>query len=162
MDLVLRIPKEHELQHLYSIEAASYPEDEAATLEKLRYRLKNAPELFYAIYLGSDTRAVGFIVSTRAHGATLEHDSMSQHEPSGDSVCIHSVVVDEKHRHKGVASRALSEYLQRISSVGAARSLLLCKSNLIHFYERCGFVLVGASGVVHGAEQWFEMRREFR
>ena len=35
--------------------------------------------------------------------------------------------------------------------------LLLCKKNLIGFYEGAGFRMVGPSEVVHGADQWYEM-----
>ena len=38
------------------------------------------------------------------------------------------------------------------------RVRLLCKENLIPFYERYGgFALEGASAVEHGAETWFDM-----
>ena len=34
---------------------------------------------------------------------------------------------------------------------------LLCKTQLIGLYEKCSFVLLGKSEVVHGADPWYEM-----
>jgi hypothetical protein len=37
-------------------------------------------------------------------------------------------------------------------------AFLLAKSYLLGFYTRGGFVLVGESPVVHGADMWYELR----
>ena len=39
---------------------------------------------------------------------------------------------------------------------------LLCKEGLIELYKNAGFQLLGPSSVVHGKEQWFEMRQIVR
>jgi hypothetical protein len=36
--------------------------------------------------------------------------------------------------------------------------LLICKSDLINFYQNVGFYLIGESEVVHGKDKWFEMK----
>jgi len=63
----------------------------------------------------------------------------------------------------------LKEYIARLTSANEKETikkikkktewiLLLCKENLIPLYKGAGFTLVGPSSVVHGQEQWFEMR----
>lgn len=143
------------------IEEKSYPADEAATPEKLEYRQRVAPELFYGVYEGSTLLA--FVVSTAAKGATLEEESMSTHEPGGDSICIHSVVVDPNHRRKGIAREMVKAYVEAVAAdterCGAAkRFLLIAHAPLLGLYTQCGFQFVGPSAVVHGSELWFDMK----
>ena len=39
--------------------------------------------------------------------------------------------------------------------------MLTCKEELLHFYERFGFVSEGVSGSVHGGAVWYQMRLDF-
>ena len=81
---------------------------------------------------------------------------MSLHEPGGDTLCIHSVVVDAAWRRKGLATWMLQNYLARVVEAGvAARVLLICKENLLPFYTGAGFANLGKSDIVHGQDPWF-------
>lgn len=64
----------------FDIERASYPADEAATLEKLKMRLQEAPEYFWGGYDSSGVLR-GFVCGTLTASATLTEESMSTHEP---------------------------------------------------------------------------------
>jgi len=139
-------------------EANSYPNDEAASEEKIRFRILNAGEYFYCYWLGEEL--IGFVNGTLCFGDTLTHESMSEHLSSGQTLCIHSVVIVEHHRYKGFGSSMLKQYVNLIKRTEKhiQRILLIAKEGLIPFYEKCGFQLVGKSGVVHGKEQWFELK----
>lgn len=54
---------------------------------------------------------VGFICGTCCPGSELSHETMSGHDPAGPTLCIHSVVVDEKFRRKGYATTMLKVYV---------------------------------------------------
>jgi hypothetical protein len=58
-----------------------YPEDEAASKDKIRYRVENASDYFYILFLGDEP--VGFVNGTLTDGETLEHDTMATHNPKG-------------------------------------------------------------------------------
>ena len=124
--------------------------------------------------LDADARSiVGYVCGTLASGDVLDESTMSSHDPSGDVLAIHSVCVDERFRRRGVAASALAHYVARwivhdetqnenddttTTTTKVRRVRLLCKENLIPFYERYGgFALEGASAVEHGAETWFDM-----
>jgi len=130
--------------------------------------------------LDADARSiVGYVCGTLASGDVLDESTMSSHDPSGDVLAIHSVCVDERFRRRGVAASALAHYVARwivhddtrrenddddddttttTTPTKVRRVRLLCKENLIPFYERYGgFALEGASAVEHGAETWFDM-----
>eukprot|EP00931_Biecheleriopsis_adriatica_P008933 TRINITY_DN110065_c0_g1_i1.p1 TRINITY_DN110065_c0_g1~~TRINITY_DN110065_c0_g1_i1.p1 ORF type:complete len:525 (+),score=109.32 TRINITY_DN110065_c0_g1_i1:61-1575(+) len=148
------------------IEARSYPADEAASPEKLEYRQRVAPELFYGVYQEGSGGAglIAFIVSTAAQGEDMEEESMSVHVSGGDSICIHSVAVDAPFRRRGIARSMVRAYVEALAAdqsptgKAAKRMLLIAHANLLGLYRQCGFEFLGPSKVVHGSEAWYDMR----
>ncbi|KAI5885621.1 acyl-CoA N-acyltransferase [Schizophyllum commune H4-8] len=171
LDLLFAPVPASDLETAIAIEKASYPEDEAATLEGFRYRQSQAPDLFLGAYLparpdGTPSRTlIGYICATTSPASTLTHESMSNHVPGASSVCIHSVCVAPEYRRRGIALRLLKEYVARLESQMSTpytRILLIAHDDLVPLYEKAGFTLVGPSKVQHGARPWFEMKRELR
>jgi len=148
----MRVAEPH-LERAYAIESAGYPEDEAATKEKLLLRIRDAPQYFYGAFEGS--QLLGFVCGTLSTQEQLTEEAMSVHEPDGTTLCIHSVVVDEPWRRKGLATWMLQEYLAQVGEAGASRVLLICKEHLLGFYTKAGFANLGLSEIVHGQDPWF-------
>ena len=151
-----------DLQHAIDIELASYPADEAASLQSLTYRQKNAGNAFIGAY--SQSNLVGFICGTCTNASNLEEETMSKHEDTGTSLCIHSVVVAQSHRKQGIATRMLRHYCITVPlhfpNVNQFR--LISKAHLIHFYQHAGgFEFVQLWPFHHGKDHWFEMQRSF-
>ncbi|KAG2374869.1 hypothetical protein C9374_010243 [Naegleria lovaniensis] len=171
------------LDLIYSYEKESYPEDEAATYEKLKYRLLHANDVFRGYFrmdtldrphVGSqDTtqqttnmtdlnpskpvQLIGFVCGTKTSHSTLTHDSMSVNDPNGRTLCIHSVVIKKEFRNCGLGLHMLQLYLNYLRENHICdQVLLITKKHLIHFYEKAGFKLNGESNVVHGQEKWYE------
>jgi len=157
--LSLTPPRLEELGFLLEIETSSYPEDEAVTEASLTYRINNASSCFLVARLGD--QIIGFTCGTLSNKEVLSHSTMFVHEAHGVTLNIHSVVISKQHRRKGYATKMLRGYLNIVlkNEPQISLVLLLCKSDLIQFYQNCGFKLNGASNVVHGKEQWFEMQR---
>jgi len=103
---------------------------------------------------------VGYTCGTLTTADTLTHESMSRHDPEGQTLCIHSVSVAAEHQRKGIARRMLKAYLQYVQqTTPQIQSVqLICKEVLIPLYVSAGFTLVGPSPVAHGQDQWFDMR----
>ena len=139
------------------IETASYPPDEAATESSLRYRQENATPYFLCAVLSAtaplpsydiinkiDDTVTGFVCSTRCH--TFTHESMTVHVPDGSILAIHSVVVVESYRRRGIATQMLQHYIQTIRQqqkqqyeTRISKIVLLAKAHLLSFYVNCGF-----------------------
>jgi uncharacterized protein YciI/GNAT superfamily N-acetyltransferase len=156
-----RSPSPKDIPLCFEIEAASYPADEGASLTSLEYRQTNAMPYFQCAIL--DDAIIGFVCSTRCD--TFEEESaMTTHTPTGSLLAIHSVVVQEKYRRKGVASAILKHYLQTVEKEnvdGTIQSIvLLSKSHLLGFYVNCGFAVNRPSPIVHGKELWYELERK--
>ena len=160
-----------DISRCYEIESSSYPEDEAASLENLKYRQQNAGEYFMCATKPHSEHILGYICATRCNEFTEE--SMSVHNSHGSILAIHSVVVDVSYRRQGIASAMMNEYLKRmlpfsnlVADTGAngfSRILLLAKSNLLSFYVDCGYMVLRPSPIVHGKDVWYELeaRREY-
>ncbi|KAF9324146.1 hypothetical protein BGZ91_003128 [Linnemannia elongata] len=184
LPLEFKLVSADEVPLTHAIEIQEYPETEAASLENLLFRQNAAPELFLGCYLRKDDNQgsptsihpnsnstntslelVGYIVSTLVIGDHLTHSSMSSHDPSGDTVCIHSVCVSNAFQRRGIATRLLREYLQHLqilnnnvhASKKLKRVLLIAHEHTIGLYAGVGFVFVGKSSVEHGPDPWFEM-----
>ncbi|CAM9143307.1 unnamed protein product [Phaeothamnion confervicola] len=84
---------------------------------------------------------------------------MSQHDPQGSTLCVHSVCVEQSRRRRGLATAMLKSYVESVAlgQPNCAEIRLICKAPLLGLYARCGFSIVGQSDVVHGADPWFEM-----
>mmetsp|Transcript_2552 Transcript_2552/g.5685 ORF Transcript_2552/g.5685 Transcript_2552/m.5685 type:complete len:184 (-) Transcript_2552:144-695(-) len=157
--IYFRPPVIEDLDRVHSLEATSYPVDEAATYEKLKFRIESACNVFLlAIDSGSD-QIIGFTCGTCTSAPTLTHESMSTHDPDGKLLCIHSVVVAHEHRRKGLASRMLKAYIAYVQGTtpDLAEIRLISKEQLVKLYQGVGFKLIGPSDVVHGADKWFEL-----
>ena len=159
-----------DLPAVAEMEANSYPPDEKASPESLAFRQQNANE-FFLVGVESRTEAeasdsaaedalVSYVCGTLTSGATLTHESMSEHDPSGTTLCVHSVVTCGSRRREGIGTKTLRAYCRWVAThyEDVDALLLLCKRRLIGFYEGAGFKMVGESSVVHGADQWYEMR----
>ncbi|PNH04495.1 putative N-acetyltransferase C9.02c [Tetrabaena socialis] len=161
-----------QLDRIHALEAESYPEDEAATYDKLKFRIQNAADVFLVAMRSadgggeagaagavSDPEVVGYVCGTCTSAGRLTHESMAAHEPEGDLLCVHSVVVEAGLRRRGLATRLLRAYTAYVgaSSPGLRGIRLICKQDLVRLYEGAGFTLVGPSSVVHGRDPWIEM-----
>ncbi|KAF8530060.1 acyl-CoA N-acyltransferase [Hysterangium stoloniferum] len=143
----------------HEIEKAAFPPSEAASFETTRQAIQ---KLFLGAYVSPRT-LVGFVNATLSRGSSLAAESMHEHDPYGPSVCVHGIAVAEPYRRKGLGATLLTEYADRlradpfVGSTKTERILLICHEQLIDFYRRSGFTLVGSSPVTHGPDPWFEM-----
>jgi predicted PhzF superfamily epimerase YddE/YHI9/ribosomal protein S18 acetylase RimI-like enzyme len=164
MSLVFRPVTGADHEAVVSLEKASYPADEAATPEKLRFRIENAPHLFRVLehVEGSAREIIGFVCATATDKTVLTEESMSAHiKEGGRSVAIHSVVVAEKWRRKGLAKHMLGLYKAQLAEseecILYERVLLITHKENAGLYASCGFQMVGLSEVHHGSQPWYEM-----
>jgi guanine nucleotide exchange factor len=112
---------------LYDLEIASFPSDEAASLEGMHMRQREASDFFYVGLQAGEGQIVGFINGTKTSATEIHHDSMSSHVPEGRTLVIHSVTVDPAHRRKGIATTMLKQYVSAMRARADVNLLLLLK-----------------------------------
>jgi PhzF family phenazine biosynthesis protein len=161
-----------DLDACYELEEASYPPDEAATPQRLKYRQEHATPYFRCTTTKSasssdnnaddDATLVGYICGSRCHA--FSHETMGSHDPNGAFLAIHSVVISEKYRRRGYATAMMQDYIRHIRTMDdrPKKIILLAKSHLLSFYVRCGFQVVRPSPITHGVELWFDVEMDLR
>lgn len=147
-----------DIRTCFEIESASYPVDEAASLEKLHLRQSEAQPFFrLCCTLISDNESIiGFVCGTLCQEFTEE--SMLVHDSGGELLAIHSVVVRQDHRRMGYATGMLLDYVScmKDNHLEVKKLVLIAKQHLMRFYVSCGFRALGLSAIIHGQDPWFD------
>lgn len=141
-----------------ALESSSFPSDEAASDETICSRQRNAGKYFVVMKGKHSSEVIGFVNGTCIEGETITHESMTDHNPNGKTLVIHSVTVSSNHRKKGCGTTLLQKYVKYVTEFCPEIHLilLLSKAYLLRFYVSCGFQLVSLSPVHHG-----KVRRRF-
>jgi ribosomal protein S18 acetylase RimI-like enzyme len=154
----IRIVNEQDLDRCFEIESVSYSGDEAATKDKILKRIKTYPEGF--IVLENDTEIVGFINSGATQKVELSDEEFKEligHDPEGKHIIILSVVIHPDYQGKGMASKLMNSFINKMKALGKSDIFLICQTELIDMYARYGFVNLGISDSDHGGMSWNEM-----
>lgn len=185
LEVAFRPACKEDVPQIAQLEAACYPADEAASLEKIAFRQASAGRYFLAMFATQQVAAaadadacggeaqhlpeklIGFVNATLTSNAKLTHETMAKHEPEGNHLCIHSVAVDPTLRRRGLGQQLLRAYMTRIAEEcpEVARVSLIAKESLAQtFYcdAGVGFGLVGPSDVVHGKDLWYECTADMK
>ena len=146
---------ESDLERIIALEKLSYPSDEVASAESLRYRQREAGAYFRTV-ISEDDEVIGFICGTRCE--TFDEASMSAHDPNGSVLGIHSVVIDKSFRRQGLASLALKWYIDEILKASDIKEVkLIAKAPLLSLYSKqVGFEVLGLSEITHGQDPWYD------
>ena len=154
----IRTVNEQDLGRCFEIESVSYSGDEAATKGKILSRINTYPEGF--IVLENDRDIIGFINSGATHEVELSDENFKElvgHDSEGQHIVILSVVVHPAYQGKGMASKLMNNFIDRMKALGKSDIYLICQTELIDMYARYGFVDLGASDSDHGGMNWNEM-----
>ncbi len=157
-DINIRLVNEQDLDRCFEIESVSYSGDEAATKEKILKRIKNYPEGFTV--LENDREIIGFINSGATQKVELSDEEFKElvgHDPEGKHIVILSVVIHPDYQGKGMASKLMNSFIDKMKALGKTDIFLISQSELIDMYARYGFVNLGKSNSDHGGMSWNEM-----
>ncbi|MCP4429953.1 MAG: GNAT family N-acetyltransferase [Gammaproteobacteria bacterium] len=157
-DVNIRNVIEQDLDRCFEIESISYSGDEAATKGKILRRINSYPEGF--IVLENDREIIGFINCGATHEVELSDEDFKElvgHDSAGKHIVILSVVVHPAYQGKGMASKLMNSFIERMKALGKSDIYLICQTELIDMYARYGFVDLGASDSDHGGMSWNEM-----
>lgn len=148
-----------DLEAVAALEAACFPEAEAAGKEALRQRLLTYPEHFWLLFW--DGELAGLIDGMVTNEAKLRDEmfeNASLHKEDGDWQMLFGVAVLPKYQRQGVCAAVMRQVITDAKAQGRKGIFLTCKEELIPYYERFGFVKEGVSQSVHGGAVWYDMR----
>lgn len=142
----------------HTVESLCFPPSEAAWTSSLRNRIEEYPEGFLVVE--KDGRIIGQCNSGCTYKDDITDEDFKQligHDPDGPNMVIFSLSVLPEHQSNGVGGELLKKFLARARKLDKKQVFLLCKNELVGFYEKYGFVDNGVSGSTHGGAKWHEM-----
>ena len=160
--MTIRAAAPEDARALAEVEAACFPPAEAATAEEIAARLAVYPDRFWLLLDGE--KLVGFVDGMASDDPHLRDEMYADaalHRPEGDWQMIFGVNTLPGYRRQGCAGRLLRRAVADTRAEGRKGLVLTCKEEMIHYYERFGFVNEGLSDSVHGGAEWYEMRLTF-
>ena len=160
--LNIRYATRDDLDACHHIESACFLPSEAASRASIETRIKIFPEGFLVAEI--DGKVVGQLNSGATDLDDITDEAFKKligHTPTGKHLVIFSLSVLPDYQGQGIAGQLLRRYACEAESNGRAAILLLCKSELIPYYQRFGFIDRGISASTHGGVEWHEMARIF-
>jgi GNAT superfamily N-acetyltransferase len=175
-----------EVGQAFKLEQEGYNVDDAASMEMLKYRQKEAPHLFLGAFLPlqankvsgplnlsgpAPRKLIGYACATAASALTARSLKFHTDDENSWLVCLHSVCVAPEYRHKGLALKLVEEYIRRLRRIeeghgdrdqpkrGYECVACLSHEDTIPLFEKAGFKKLGVSHVNIGSGGWFELRR---
>ena len=148
----------HDLDACHAVESRCFLPSEAASRETIKTRINLFPQGFLVAELNN--AIIGMVNS----GATNKEDisdeafkAMVGHERNGVNIVIFSLAVLPEFQKQGIAKQLMVRFIEASKQLGKQKIMLICKSNLIDYYQRYGFIYVGESTSTHGGCKWHEM-----
>lgn len=141
-----------------AIEAICFPKAEAASGDALAARIAAFPESF--LVAEADGEVIGFINGCATDSAVIYDElyyAAKLHRPMGKNLAVFGLDVVPEYQRQGVAAQLMNRFIQLGRKSGHKNIILTCKQQLIHYYEKFGYVNLGISQSTHGGAQWFDM-----
>ena len=151
-----------DLDAIAQVEAACFPQAEAATREQFAQRLEHFASHFWLMFCGE--KLIAFVDGFVTDEDTLTDEMFAHpelHDEAGKWQMIFGVNTLPEYRRKGYASELMRRVIQDSREQGRLGLVLTCKSEMVHWYARLGFVSEGLSESVHGGAVWYQMRLTF-
>jgi GNAT superfamily N-acetyltransferase len=157
-DVNIRNVTEADLDGCYEVEIACWPPEEAAAKETVERRIAVFPQGFFVAE--SDGRVVGMLNSCCTNREDLGDEELKQligHDVDGRNMVVFALGVLPEFRKQGVAAALMLRFIRLARELNKKNVLLICKSDLVAYYERFGFVHAGLSRSMHGGAAWQQM-----
>lgn len=160
VDYKIRNAREADLEEITAVEAACFPESEAADQTAFAQRLRTFPESFFVAWETRSGRVIGFIngcVTDRAAICDEMFHDAGYHKADGRYQSVFGLAVLPDYQRNGVASAMMEQLIADASAKGRKGLILTCKDVKIRYYERFGYANQGVSESVHGGSVWYDM-----
>lgn len=144
------------------VEAECFPAAEAASLASIENRLQYYANHFWL--LEDNGRLIGFangMVSNEDHLLDVMFDHGEMHDENGKWQLIFGLDTIPEYRCRGCGEVLLNSAIEDARKQNRMGLILTCKEQLIHYYEKFGFVKEGLSNSTHGKAVWYDMRLTF-
>ncbi len=160
--MIIRKATIEDLRDITDVEAACFPEAEAASEESFEKRLNHFADRFWLLYDGD--KLVSFVNGMVTNDTDLVDEMLSDaslHDENVDWQMIFRVATLTEYRRKGCAGMLLERAIEYCRKEGKKGLVLTCKEAKLHYYAKFGFENEGVSCSEHGGALWYQMRITF-
>jgi ribosomal protein S18 acetylase RimI-like enzyme len=157
-EIKIRKVTDHDLEGCYTVESGCFFPSEAASKATIEKRIKVFPQGFLVAEL--DGTIIGHINSGSTHKEDITDEAFKDlvgHDSDGDNIVIFSLAVLPEFQKRGIAKHLMLRFIAESKQLGKKKIMLICKSDLIAYYQQYGFIYVGESASTHGGFKWHEM-----
>ena len=152
-----------DLTAVTAVEAACFPEAEAAKEQDFFERLKVYPNHFWLLE-DEGGKLISFVNGLVTDEPSLRDEMYSDasfHNEQGAWQMIFGVDTLPEYRRQGCAEKVLNQVIADTKAAGKKGLVLTCKDHLVHYYAKFGFESEGLSESTHGGAVWYKMRLTF-
>ena len=156
-ELAIRQVTPDDLDRCFAIESACYG-PEGATRERIARRIDSYPQGFLVAQRDGDV--VGFINSGSTDKDDISDEALKDlvgHDPAGRNIVIFSLAVLPQFQHQGIGRALMRQFIATATRLDKERILLLCRPELVAYYQHEGFLDRVESTSTHGGLRWHEM-----
>jgi ribosomal protein S18 acetylase RimI-like enzyme len=157
IDVNIRQVNRQDVDGCYRTESACYASD-GATREKILKRIMLFPEGF--LVAESEGEIIGLINSASTDKEEITDEELKDmvgHVKNGENMVIFSLAVLPGFQGNGISKQLMARFIEVSKALKKEKALLLCKSELVPYYQNYGFLYGGKSNSKHGGFEWHEM-----
>ena len=153
----IRQVNKNDVDSCYRTEFTCYTSD-GATREKILKRIMLFPEGFFIAE--SKGKIIGLINSASTDKEEItdeEFKDMIGHVKEGRNMVVFSLAVLPGFQGNGIAKQLMARFIEVSKGLKKEKIMLICKSDLIPYYQSFGFLYRGKSKSQYGGFEWHEM-----
>ena len=157
IDVDIRPANKHDVDGCYRAESACYTSD-GATREKILKRIMLFPEGF--LIAESKGEIIGLINSASTDKEEITDEELKDmvgHVKDGENMVVFSLAVLPEFRGNGISKQLMARFIEVSKAMKKEKILLICKSELVPYYQNYSFLYGGKSNSKHGGFEWHEM-----
>ncbi len=161
--MIIRTATVEDVEKIAAVEAACFPQTEAATKEQFAERVASYGNHFWLMFKGEKLIAFvdGFVTDEKDLRDEM-YENAGLHNENGAWQMIFGVNTLPEYRRRGLAGQLLEQAISDAKKQGRKGLVLTCKDALLPYYAKFGFVNEGVSDYsTHGNVVWNQMRLPF-
>jgi len=157
VSISIRQVNKNDVDGCYKTESTCYTSD-GATREKILKRIMLFPEGF--LIAESEGKIIGLINSASTDKEDITDEALKDmvgHVKEGRNMVVFSLAVLPEFQRNGISKQLMARFIEVSKGLKKEKILLICKSDLIPYYQNFGFLYGGKSKSKHGGFEWHEM-----
>ena len=158
---IIRTAVGSDLDKIAELERLCFPLEEMASYTNFSDRLKVYSGHF--MLLESDNILIAMINGMVTDEYDLKDEmyrNADMHNENGKWQMIFGLETHPDFRKQGYAGMLIEKFIEEAKNQNRYGLVLTCKKELVHYYEKFGFVNEGISSSEHGNTVWYQMRKK--